>query len=469
MRRFSGTMRVQAPGVGLAQRLWIERERVTQMKVTALAEAANATLSKDCPQVSAMLSALGTRFYFPAKGIMAQSGEAKVKATRYNASIGIATENGAPMHLQCVAKYFQGLKPNEVYEYAPSPGRPDLRQAWLGKIRAETPSLGGHAISLPVVTNALTHGLAIAGDLFLDKGDRVLTSDLYWENYNLSWEVRLGAKISYFPLFDKGLKGMDVAGFARSLAKASKNPRKKLMVVLNFPNNPSGYTPTRAEADGLVAALTAQAEAGTRLVVICDDAYYGMFFDDACNTESLFGRLAQAHENLLAVKVCGATKEAFVWGFRVGFITYGVKNGTQAAYGVLEQKTAGVIRATVSNCSHPGQSIAFKVLQDPAFRAEQAQKVALLRERAQAVRAAVYDPKYSDCWRVYPFNSGYFMCLKIKGVDADPVRVHLLEHHQLGTIALGKDQLRVAFSCLKAEEIPDVFERIAASVRALKA
>jgi len=37
----------------------------------------------------------------------------------------------------------------------------------------------------------------------------------------------------------------------------------------------------------------------------------------------LFGKLANAHPNLLAIKLDGATKELFVWGLRCGFITYG--------------------------------------------------------------------------------------------------------------------------------------------------
>ncbi len=77
-------------------------------------------------------------------------------------------------------------------------------------------------------------------------------------------------------------------------------------------------------------------------------------------------------------------------------------------------------------------------------------------------------PAYADCWDVYPFNAGYFMCIRVKGVDADRLRLHLLDEHQLGTIALGPTDLRVAFSCLLESQIPDVFARIAAGVRALR-
>ncbi len=430
-----------------------------------LAQAANAALEKDAPVVLAMLSQRGKRFFFPAKGILAQGAEAKQKAKTANATVGIATENGAPMHLACVDKYYQGLTAGEIYDYAPSYGKPDLRTAWAKKQRSETPSLGDHPISSPVVTNALTHGLGLVGDLFLDPGDPVVTSDLMWENYNLNWETRLEARFHYYPFFDEKLTGFNLAGFTQALAK---HRGKKLVVSLNFPNNPSGYTPTVAEADGIAKALTAEAEAGTKLVVCVDDAYYGMLFDDAAVKESLFGRLAKASNNLLAVKIDGATKEEFVWGLRVGFITFGVKNGTAAAYKALEDKTAGLIRAYVSNISNPGQSVVLKALNDPDFRKQQAEKVAVLRARAKVVAQECRKAEYADCWDVYPFNSGYFMCLRLKDADADAVRVRLLDDHGVGAIALGKREVRIAFSCLAEAQIPGVFSAAAKAVRSVR-
>ncbi|HEY7726330.1 MAG TPA: aminotransferase class I/II-fold pyridoxal phosphate-dependent enzyme [Anaeromyxobacteraceae bacterium] len=430
-----------------------------------LAQAANEALGRDCPVVLAMLSERGRRFFFPAKGILAQGAEAKQKARTANATVGIAVENGMPMHLACVLKYYQGLAPAEIFDYAPSYGRVDLRAAWARKQRAETPSLGDQRLSNPVVTNALTHGIGLAGDLFLDPGDAVLTPDLLWENYNLNWETRLGARFEYFPFFDERLTGFNVPAFAAALAR---HRGRKVVVSLNFPNNPSGYTPTRAESEAIARALAAEAEAGTRLVVCVDDAYYGMFFDDACSRESIFGKLAAASNNLLAIKVDGATKEEFVWGLRVGFITFGVRNGTAAAYRALEDKTAGLIRAYVSNVSNPGQSIVLRAIADPEFRAQQAEKVAVLRGRAAVTARECRRPEYADCWDVYPFNSGYFMCLRLKGVDADAVRLRLLDEHGVGTIALRERELRVAFSCLEESQVPGVFSAAAAAVRAVR-
>jgi aspartate/methionine/tyrosine aminotransferase len=435
------------------------------MTYNPLAEAANKAIRDDCPVVYDLLSEVGKSLYFP-KGILTQSAEAKGKATRYNATIGIATEGGQAMHLACVQEHFAaGLKPNDLYPYMPSTGSKTLRDAWAAKQRAETPSLGAHPCSLPVVTNALTHGLALAGELFIERGDTVLLPDMLWGNYKLTWQVMKGAVVKTFPFFTPALDGFNQEAFVEALGEYGGG---KLIVVLNFPNNPSGYSPTRAEAQKIVDALTKAAIKGTQLVVICDDAYYGMFYDENCETESLFGNLARAHERLLAIKIDGATKEEFVWGFRVGFITYGVKNGSAKVYAALEQKTGGCVRAQVSNITAPGQTIVLRALQHPQFRAQQAEKVAVLKGRALEVRRVAGEARYADCWEVYPFNAGYFMCLRIKGVDAEALRLHLLSEHGVGTISLGTTDLRVAFSCVEQGDIADLFDRIAQGVRALR-
>ena len=431
-----------------------------------LAQAANDLLATGAPVVLDLLSERGRRFFFPAKGILAQGAEAKLKATNANATIGIATDANGPMHLEVIHRSFSGLTPRELYDYAPSFGKPELRTAWAKKQREETPSLGDLPLSHPVVTNALTHGLAIIGDLFLNPGDDVLIHDLHWENYDLSWAIRLGANLHQIPLFDRGLTGFNQEAFVQALASFRG---RKLIVGLNFPNNPSGYTPTKAEAGAIANALLAAAKAGTKLVVVCDDAYYGMFFDAACETESLFGRLAGAHENLLAVKIDGATKEEFVWGLRVGFVTYGIKGGTPAVYGALEQKTGGIIRATISNVSMASQSVVLKALVAAEFRSQQAEKVAILKRRYLITVGEVRKSEYADCWDVYPFNSGYFMCVRVKGTTAEAVRQELLTTHGIGAIALGDTELRVAFSCLNDEQIPGVFSAAAKAIRAVRA
>ncbi|HAD04865.1 MAG TPA: hypothetical protein DCF93_09690, partial [Desulfuromonas sp.] len=65
-----------------------------------LAKELNDLIAQHNPHVVEMLSDLGKNIFFP-KGILTQSAEAKDKAHKYNATIGIATENGGPMYLKC--------------------------------------------------------------------------------------------------------------------------------------------------------------------------------------------------------------------------------------------------------------------------------------------------------------------------------------------------------------------------------
>jgi aspartate/methionine/tyrosine aminotransferase len=88
--------------------------------------------------------------------------------------------------------------------YAPSYGRPALRTRWGAMIREKSPGLLESAHSVPVVTCALTHGLSVAGALFLDPGDRLLVPDLYWGNYRLIFQSAFGARIDTFPTFVDG-------------------------------------------------------------------------------------------------------------------------------------------------------------------------------------------------------------------------------------------------------------------------
>ncbi len=434
-----------------------------------LAEALNNRLEAAAPEVLSMLSAYGRRIYFP-KGILSQGAEAKKHAHKVNATIGIATEGGHAMHLPSMAQHVGDLAPDEIYNYAPPAGRPGLRERWREKLLEENPSLRGKQFGLPVTTAAITHGLSLAGELFLDPGDLLVLPDKLWGNYRLGFEVRLGAEIVTYPFFSG--QGFNTEGFAEALATHAQG-REKLVVVLNFPNNPTGYMPTPAEGDAIAAALVAQAEAGTRIVAVCDDAYFGLFFHlgGESMTESLFGLLTGRHPNLLAVKLDGATKELFAWGLRCGFLTFGPgrADGAEEVCSVLDAKARGAIRAAISNSPMLSQSVVEKALASPSLADERKEKAELLRTRAARVFEVAGSPRFAESWQVYPFNSGYFMCVKVEGVDAEEVRKRLLEEEGIGVISIGAHDIRVAFSCLEEDGVEPLFEALHRVVQKLRA
>jgi len=431
-----------------------------------IAEELNHIIAENAPDVLAMLAPTGRELFFP-RGILSQSAEAKEKAHRFNATAGIAKENGQTMRLNSVMRMLCGLRASEALTYAPSFGIEPLRRLWQDQLYRKNLSLAGKSISLPVVSAGITHGLAVFADLWVAPDDPVILPDPMWGNYNMIFQVRKNARVRQFPIFDER-GGFHQQALAKCVREESQH-RNKIVVILNFPHNPSGYTLLQSEAEAVERILIEAAESGTRVIAVTDDSYFGLFYEEKSIQESLFARLSGRHPRLLAVKLDGCTKENFVWGLRVGFIVYGASptGDSRSLYEALEKKTAGCVRGSISNVSHLSQSLVLKSMQDEAFEAEKAEKFEILQSRAARVKTVLADPKYRSAWDYYPFNSGYFMCLKLKTVQAEPLRRHLLERYGVGTIALGERNLRIAFSCVEEEDIPQLFDDILQAVQDL--
>jgi aspartate/methionine/tyrosine aminotransferase len=319
---------------------------------------------------------------------------------------------------------------------------------------------------MPIVTSGVTHALSLVGDLFVDKGNMVLLPDRFWENYELLYGVRFQAQLGRYPFFNAA-GGFNTEALRQALATRAGS--WKTLLILNFPNNPTGYSITKSEADQVCALLREFAEDGRNLIVILDDAYFGLFYGQNVLHESLFARLADLHERILAVKVDGPTKEEFVWGFRVGMLTFSTRAffSQEKLYGALEKKVAGAIRSAISNCSQPGQSVLTKVLAHGALSEECREKYHILETRALKVQEILAAPKFAGLWEPYPFNAGYFMCLKLKKLDAETFRKFLLDKYGIGVIADGDHDVRIAFSSVDLKDLETLFDLMAAAAREL--
>jgi DNA-binding transcriptional MocR family regulator len=87
-------------------------------------------------------------------------------------------------------------------------------------------------------------------------------------------------------------------------------------------------------------------------------------------------------------------------------------------------------------------------------------KYELLKERYDAVKKALEIEKYKDFFSSYPFNSGYFMCVQLKrGIDGEKVRQLLLDKYNSGVINMN-NIIRIAFSAVAKDNIPQLFENI---------
>ncbi len=135
--------------------------------------------------------------------------------------------------------------------------------------------------------------------------------------------------------------------------------------------------------------------------------------------------MCSLHENVLAAKVDGSTKEDLTWGFRTGFITLGAKGLTAEHYDALTRKLMGAVRSTVSNSSILAQSLIIHAMESPDRESEKEAAASLLRQRYEKVKE-ILSKKKSTAIEPLPFNSGYFMSFRLNKGNAEDLRKALL-------------------------------------------
>lgn len=420
--------------------------------INPLAQELNDALKGTTP--GELLSDVGTRLYFP-KGIIAQSAEAKKLGKTANGTIGTTVVEGKPIMLPSIKKYVPDLTSSELVGYAPTAGNPDLRAMWKESIIRKNPLLKDKKFSLPVVVPGLTAGISYLADLFLDETKPLVAADPSWDNYVLITEARRNAKFVQFKMFKDGK--FNIEGLKETMQKQAESG--SVRILLNFPQNPSGYSPTSGEAKQLVSIVKEIAEKGAKVMVWCDDAYFGLNYEDNIEKQSLFAYLCDLHENVLAAKIDGPTKEDFAWGFRTGFITFGCKGLSDAQYEALVKKLMAAIRSSVSCAATPSQSLILKAASDGKLEEEKAEFRKILERRYKLVRdfVSTHESKFI---KPLPFNSGYFMSFDTMSIDAEKLRQKLLNDRGIGTISIDAKTLRVAFSSLDEEKINIVYQAI---------
>ncbi|MFH1739230.1 MAG: aminotransferase class I/II-fold pyridoxal phosphate-dependent enzyme [bacterium] len=428
-----------------------------------------------------LLSPWGKRMHLPA-GIFHWSGRAKAEA-KINGTIGTAKgkaqevfgdggDKKVTMALPSMKKHIPNLDIEQIFPYAPDKGLPAFSTAWRSWILRKA---GDHAKALdPVlgqcqVVPGITGGLHNVLRMFVAPGEQLVVPDKRWENYDNIMDINLGAEIVEFPFF-KGDR-MNVQGMCDAI-RAVWRQQDRAVLVLNFPNNPTGYCPPRAEADEIKDSLIKLTASGKKwLTVIFDDAYEGYVYDPDAVSGSLFYEMLP-QKRLVTVKLDGISKEMLWYGARIGAITMAYPQEWVDAVGkdALDKewgnKFAGISRSTYSNCSMVAQSVAAVALQNmDAILEERQHCIGILGERYRIFKDEL---KKIDGTRLRcnPFQGGFFNFFDIvreDGPAAEDLADHLLKKYQTGTIPVhfgSLNGIRVAFCSVDAEDIPQLCDNL---------
>lgn len=432
-----------------------------------LAAEINAPLEQEAPALFRALSPMGRRIFFP-PDIPAQAAEAKGK--EINGTIGQITDGrGGAVRLPELASAFGSLSDQDINQallYSPIEGIPEVRRLWREWQRRHAPAHVAESAapsSLPIVTVGLSHGLSLVADLFGGEGKAVAIPQPFWGNYRQAFAVRTGAKVLTAPAYVDGR--YNPRAIAEALVGLPEG--EPAVAFLNIPSNPGGYTPDPAERRATVESLLE--EAGRRpLVVICDDAYAGLVYEPEIPRESLFWDLAGAHPNLVPIKIDGATKEFSFFGGRVGFLTFALEPGSEAARS-MESKVKMLVRSTIGSPVAASQVVLLQALRKEGIESEVEAVRVLLEGRYRALKRALagLNPALGT---PLPFNSGCFALVELPerlGLDSETVRQHLLAHHDTGLISIAPRYLRIAHCSVDEAALPELVKRLEKGVAEL--
>ena len=198
----------------------------------------------------------------------------------------------------------ESLERGETF-YSQNLGLPELRESLARYTSALHPPVDASRI---VVTSGGVSGLMLASQALVDAGDEVVVVTPVWPNL-VAQPAIMGATVRCVAL--QPVEGAWTLDMDRLLAAVT--PRTKLLVV-NAPNNPTGWTLTRAEQQRILDHCRAT---GTWL--LADEVYERLYFeasDNACAPS--FADLALPDDRLIIAH--SFSKSFLMTGWRLGWL-----------------------------------------------------------------------------------------------------------------------------------------------------
>ena len=438
------------------------------------------------------LSELGKRIYLP-QGVFYWSGRAK-KEAEIMGTLGAAfgfeedfIEGGAPewvpLYLEDIKNYTK-LNVNEFVTYPQISGLVELKKSWKNWIikkscytldfKQDKLNKLESYITTPVVTTGITNGIFLCCSLLLNPGDYIISPNKRWGNYDNIVEKLIGAKIKSFDLLSG--ENFNITGMKNAIYEISK-VQEKIILILGFPNNPTGYIPNQEELDEILDALKeAQKNISKPIIILVDDAYEPYVFSNEVINRSIFYALHELEEDIIPIKLDGITKELLLYGGRIGFITIGlkphwVKNAEELTTlkAELDNKLSGLIRTTISNSNHFYQSLVLKLFDDIGMDGliQKREKVInLLKERYEKINAEFKKIKNENI-SVDSNAGGFFIFVNLNPevIKANDFADHLLKKYKVGVIPIEKQHdningIRIAYCSIDIKKIPEFVSRI---------
>ena len=189
--------------------------------------------------------------------------------------------------------------------YAHNLGLPELRAS----IAAYASALHGPVdVGRIAVTSGGVNALMIAVQALVDAGDEVVAVTPVWPNLTAQPAV-LGARVRCVPLRARqGAWTLDLQALLDAITPATR------LLIVNAPNNPTGWTLTRAEQQAILAHCRR-----TGTWILSDEVYERLYYEATPNgCAPSFLDIAAPDDRLIGAQ--GFSKSFLMTGWRLGWL-----------------------------------------------------------------------------------------------------------------------------------------------------
>ena len=188
--------------------------------------------------------------------------------------------------------------------YAHNLGLPELREAIAGYTATLHPAVGAERIA---VTSSGVNALMLAMQALAGPGDEVVAVVPVWPNLTAQPQI-LGAAVTRLALRPQaGAWRLDLDELL-----AAVTPRTRVLLV-NAPNNPTGWTLTRAEQQAMLAHCRR-----TGTWIVADEVYERLYYVPGAACAPSFLDLAAPEDRVVAVH--SFSKSFLMTGWRLGWM-----------------------------------------------------------------------------------------------------------------------------------------------------
>lgn len=341
-----------------------------------------------------------------AKAAIAKKGKENV----INATIGaLLDDDGKLIVLSSVDEAVKALSPAQYAEYAPIAGTPGFKEAIVKAALGDYEPKGYvGVVASPGGTGSLRNAIANYTCL----GDKFLTHDWHWGTYkNIGMEIGRGEET--FDMFDEE-GNFNLSDFEYKVKKLLRI-QDRLLIIINTPaNNPTGYSLSDEDWDGVIRVLN-DTDPAKKVALVVDVAYID-FAGDEKEVRSFLPKLEELNGNVLPMLAYSASKTFTFYGCRCAATICIAKNAE--VRDEFERVLAFSARASWSNSPRMAQEVIAKIYSDPELLAKVDQERAGFRNMLLARGHAFEEEAAKVGLQMVPFRGGFFCSVPCEDPDA---------------------------------------------------